>query len=73
MYKLLHSDLIEINIPRPIGSFNVGVTQRELTDTSRKEKYSDDESHPFRELVLDIWYPVDTTVHGSFSDFFLGY
>jgi predicted dienelactone hydrolase len=45
-------------MPEPTGSFAVGTVARHLTDSSRDETLSDD-SEDKRELMINIWYPVD--------------
>jgi len=47
------------NIPNPSGPYQVGTYINELTDTARKELYSDkDEARRFQ---IQIWYPSEIT------------
>lgn len=50
----------QITLPIPTGAFPVGTITYQLVDTSRKEKYSHDAGHPFRELMMQIWYPAQS-------------
>jgi len=46
------------NIPAPSGPYQIGTLSYELTDTSRKELYSDrDEARRFQ---IQVWYPSET-------------
>ncbi|MBP6870301.1 hypothetical protein KBC04_05435 [Candidatus Babeliales bacterium] len=46
-----------IQLPVPTGSFNVGTATYYLVDTLRKEMHSDNSEHPYRELMVQVWYP----------------
>jgi hypothetical protein len=46
-------------MPEPTGSYAIGTLSRQLTDSSRVETYSKDPKDK-RELMINIWYPVDT-------------
>lgn len=46
-----------VELPKPTGTFAIGTITYSLIDKSRKEIYSHDSQHPFRELVMQIWYP----------------
>ncbi len=43
--------------PKPTGPYAVGTKEYHWIDTSRKEIYSDDPAHPYRELMIKIWFP----------------
>lgn len=43
--------------PKPTGPYAVGVREFHWIDTTRKDPYSDDSAHPYRELMVSIWYP----------------
>ncbi|MCX5922137.1 MAG: hypothetical protein NTX86_02315 [Candidatus Dependentiae bacterium] len=58
-----------IQLPAPTGSFNVGTTMYHLVDTSRKEIYSYDPEHPFRELVMHMWYPAKLQGNETFAPY----
>jgi hypothetical protein len=48
-------------LPAPTGSYKVGTQTRHLIDESRRDPFSD-RSDGFRELMIQIWYPVDPSV-----------
>lgn len=48
----------EVTMPQPTGSYSVGRTIYEWTDSSRPERYSDDPAAK-RELQVWVWYPAD--------------
>ena len=39
-----------------------------LIDAQRKELYTDDQAHPWRELMVHTWYPADITDKNKISD-----
>lgn len=43
--------------PKPTGPYAVGTKEYHWIDTERKEIYSEDPSHPYRELMVKVWYP----------------
>lgn len=43
--------------PRPTGSYAVGIREFHWVDAARKDPYSEDPVHPYRELMVTIWYP----------------
>lgn len=45
--------------PKPKGNYSVGGKVYHWTDTARTEPYAHDSTHPFRELMVKIWYPTD--------------
>lgn len=48
-----------VKLPKPIGTYAIGTIRYHLIDTSRKEVYSQDPKHHFRELMLHLWYPAN--------------
>ena len=48
---------LPVELPKPTGTYAIGTITYSLIDKSRKEIYSHDSQHPFRELVMQIWYP----------------
>ncbi|ANY66444.1 lipase [Paenibacillus sp. BIHB 4019] len=45
-------------MPEPNGSYGIGTIARHLTDDSRAETHSDNPNDK-RELMINVWYPVD--------------
>lgn len=43
--------------PKPTGSFAVGSTAYHLIDSARKNEFGNDPLRPYRELMVQIWYP----------------
>jgi len=43
--------------PKPTGQYAVGAKDYHWIDTKRKEILNDDPAHPYRELMVKIWYP----------------
>lgn len=52
--------------PKPTGPFQVGIEVRHLVDPNRRETLSNDAGDP-RELMVQIWYPVDRSFHGQLA------
>ncbi len=52
--------------PKPAGPFQVGTEVRHLADPNRRETQSNDANDP-RELMVQIWYPVDRSFHGQLA------
>lgn len=50
-------DKIDIYFPKPTGPYAVGTTMYHVIDTSRKNEFSEDSEHPYRELMVQVWYP----------------
>ncbi len=46
-------------LPKPTGPFPVGTIAHHVVDTSRKEEFYADQSGPWRELMVQIWYPAE--------------
>lgn len=53
---------VRLTLPEPTGPHHIGKTVLHLTDPSRREPWVP--SHPFRTLMISIWYPAqDATRH----------
>jgi hypothetical protein len=50
-------------LPVPTGPYKVGTQIRHIIDGSRRDPFSD-RAEGLRELVIQIWYPVDSSVRG---------
>lgn len=48
-------------LPAPTGPYKVGTQTRHLVDESRRDPFSD-KPNGARELMIQIWYPVDSSV-----------
>ncbi len=57
MNKMSNQKQPPIELPKPTGTYSIGTLRYYLIDTSRKEIYTRDPEHPFRELVIHVWYP----------------
>ena len=55
--KMSNQKKLPIELPKPTGTYSIGTMSYHLIDNSRKEIYSHDPEHPFRELVIHVWYP----------------
>ena len=51
--------------PKPTGSCSVGAKIYHWVDSTRKEIYSTDPAHPYRELMVKIWYPAKPSPLGG--------
>ncbi|MCX5922697.1 MAG: hypothetical protein NTX86_05225 [Candidatus Dependentiae bacterium] len=58
------STINAVQLPKSTGQFLVGTTTYHWIDTKRKETLGD---HPNRELMVQVWYPAQTT--GKKSDY----
>lgn len=54
--------------PKPTGPFRVGTEVRHLVDPNRRESLSDNSGDP-RELMAQIWYPVDPSFQGHLAPY----
>jgi len=63
MTIVLYFGQIAIPLPATTGSFAIGTTVLHLTDSGRRENL-DPGNHGPRELMIQIWYPVDDSVSG---------
>lgn len=50
-----------MKLPKPNGTFSVGTITYSFIDRSRKEIYSHDPRFPFREMVMQTWYPANVS------------
>ncbi|MCX5922695.1 MAG: dienelactone hydrolase family protein [Candidatus Dependentiae bacterium] len=57
-----------IQLPEPTGFFNVGTTTYHWIDTKRKEMHADNAEHPYRELMVQVWYPAQQST-GKKADY----
>ena len=46
--------------PKPTGSYAVGTKMYHWIDTDRKEILYQDTQHPYRELMIKMWYPTSS-------------
>ena len=46
--------------PKPTGPYAVGTKLYHLKDNKRKDSYSKDPAHPYRELMIKVWYPAQS-------------
>lgn len=51
----------QIQLPKPTGVYSVGTITYHLVDESRKDMFSHDPEHPFRELMVHVYYPSTDT------------
>jgi dienelactone hydrolase len=65
---VLSAALPVFEFPRPTGPFQVGTEVRHLTDLHRRETLSSNPSDP-RELMVQIWYPVDPSFRGELAPY----
>ncbi|WP_249871723.1 hypothetical protein [Oceanobacillus saliphilus] len=62
LFFLLPSFLFPWNtLSMPTGAYKVGTQSFEVVDTSRDERWSNDEEH--RRLMVQVWYPTDETAN----------
>ncbi len=50
-----------MQLPKPTGSYSVGTLAYHLVDKARNDKYSQDPERPFRELMIQVYYPSTDT------------
>lgn len=53
-------------IPAPTGPYKVGTVTRYFSDAERHDRFADKPNAP-RELMVQIWYPVDKSAQGSYA------
>jgi predicted dienelactone hydrolase len=51
-------------LPTPTGPYGVGTRIAYLSEEARSDPYSDPPGRP-RELMMQVWYPIDPTVSGE--------
>ena len=65
---VLSAALPVFRFPIPTGPFQVGTEVRHLTDPNRRETLSSNPSD-LRELMVQIWYPVDPSFRGELATY----
>jgi hypothetical protein len=55
-------------LPAPSGRYKVGTQSRHIIDSRRRDPFSD-RPDGVRELMIQIWYPVDPSVQGSVAPY----
>ena len=50
------------HFPKPTGQHAVGVKAYHWIDTSRRETLYQDLEHPYRELMVKVWYPAQAPI-----------
>ena len=55
-------------LPLPTGPYKIGTDIRHIVDRSRRDPQADVPYSP-REIMVQIWYPVDTSVRGQFAPY----
>jgi dienelactone hydrolase len=48
--------------PKPTGAYAIGVKEYHWIDEAHKETFANDPAHPYRELMVKIWYPAQGTL-----------
>jgi pimeloyl-ACP methyl ester carboxylesterase len=56
-------------LPMLTGPYQVGVKSFHLIDESRPENFTQDNPDDVREMMVQLWYPVDSTFHGTRMDY----
>ena len=56
-------------LPMLTGPYQVGVTTVHLIDENRLENFTQDDPNDVREVMVQLWYPVDSTVQGNRVDY----
>jgi dienelactone hydrolase len=51
-------------LPKPTGSYGIGVRAIHLVDTSRSENFTTDPTD-VREMMVQLWYPIETSNLGT--------
>ena len=55
-------------LPKPTGSYGIGVTSMHLIDASRPENFTTDPSD-VREMMVKLWYPIETNNLATRSEY----
>lgn len=64
--KINAADPTAASLPEPTGKYGVGTISLPLADTSRSgSSYADGTKVPYRELMIQIWYPAKQGKSGS--------
>ena len=64
----LSTALPVFKIPVPTGRYKVGTQSRHIVDERRRDTFSDYSGGP-RELMIQIWYPVDPSAQGQIAPY----
>lgn len=65
---LLSTALPVFRLPVPTGPYKIGTQIRHIIDMNRREPFKSGELKP-RELMIQIWYPVDLSAEGELSTY----
>jgi len=57
---------IQLSLPKPTGSYNVGITEWHLTDNKRTDPWVKGKN---RELMVSIWYPAENDYKGKLAPY----
>lgn len=52
-------------MPGLTGPYNIGIQKFHLIDESRLEEFTEDDPNDFREVMVQLWYPIDKDVTGE--------
>jgi len=52
-------------MPGLTGPFNIGIQKFHLIDKSRLEEFTENDPNDFRELIVQLWYPIDKDTTGE--------
>ncbi len=69
MMGAIYMNMQAISFPKPAGEYAIGTRSLHLVDESRRERLSTDPLHPYRELMVQLWYPAqgDKDAHPTTS------
>jgi hypothetical protein len=56
-------------LPPLTGDFGVGVKSIHLIDESRLEEFTSDDPDDFREMMIQVWYPIEKEILESRTDY----
>lgn len=52
-------------MPRLTGSYDIGIKKIHLIDQSRYEEFTENDPYDFREVMVQIWYPIEKDTIGE--------
>ncbi|MCJ7570368.1 MAG: hypothetical protein MUO82_00600 [Candidatus Thermoplasmatota archaeon] len=52
-------------MPGLTGPYNIGIQKFHLIDENRLEEFTEDDPNDFRELMVQLWYPIDKDTTGE--------
>jgi predicted dienelactone hydrolase len=61
---VLSTALPVFELPAPTGPYKIGTQVRHIVDLKRRDPFGSEETKS-RELMIQIWYPVDVTIKGA--------